>query len=399
MNNQKTYRSQFLLLIVVLLFCFVVNISLGSVSIPLKSIFGSLFGTIDNSTWQIIVTDFRLPKAITAILVGSGLGISGLLMQTLFRNPLAGPFVLGISSGASLGVAIVILGAGIFGGAFTTLLVSKWSVVIAASLGSFLVLLAVLAVSTKVRDTMAILIIGLWIAKLLTKVFNKVLIKKEVDSTLIKFFTAMVRVALIVFVVIAAISQAGIETASFVAVIGAAGLAVGFALQGSLSNFASGVMLIIFRPIKVGDFIEGGGISGSVKEIGIFVTTLISPDNKVIFVPNSKMTSDNIINYSMNDTRRVDLTFGIGYGDDIDKAKKVINEVLEENNNILKDPAPTVQLNELADSSVNFIVRPWVKTENYWLVYWGLTETMKKKFDEQNIEFPYPQTDVHIHKN
>lgn len=161
MNNQKTYRSQFLLLIVVLLFCFVVNISLGSVSIPLKSIFGSLFGTIDNSTWQIIVTDFRLPKAITAILVGSGLGISGLLMQTLFRNPLAGPFVLGISSGASLGVALVILGSGLFSSLFATALISKWSIVIAASLGSFLVLLAVLAVSSKVRDTMAILIIGL----------------------------------------------------------------------------------------------------------------------------------------------------------------------------------------------------------------------------------------------
>ncbi|MBC3847112.1 iron ABC transporter permease [Winogradskyella echinorum] len=161
MNNQKTYRSQFLLLIVVLLFCFVVNISLGSVSIPLKSIFGSLFGTIDNSTWQIIVTDFRLPKAITAILVGSGLGISGLLMQTLFRNPLAGPFVLGISSGASLGVALVILGSGLFGSLFATALISKWSIVIAGSLGSFLVLLAVLAVSSKVRDTMAILIIGL----------------------------------------------------------------------------------------------------------------------------------------------------------------------------------------------------------------------------------------------
>lgn len=144
-----------------LLFCFFVNISLGSVSIPLKSIFGSLFGTIENSTWQIIITEFRLPKAITAILVGSGLGISGLLMQTLFRNPLAGPFVLGISSGASLGVALVILGSGLFGGFFATALVSKWSVVIAASLGSFLVLLAVLAVSSKVRDTMAILIIGL----------------------------------------------------------------------------------------------------------------------------------------------------------------------------------------------------------------------------------------------
>ncbi len=161
MNNQKTYRFQFLLLIVVLLLCFFVNISLGSVSIPLESIFGSLFGTIENTTWEIIVTDFRLPKAITAILVGSGLGISGLLMQTLFRNPLAGPFVLGISSGASLGVALIILGSGLFGGLFATALISKWSIVIAASLGSFLVLLAVLAVSSKVRDTMAILIIGL----------------------------------------------------------------------------------------------------------------------------------------------------------------------------------------------------------------------------------------------
>ncbi|WP_400079629.1 FecCD family ABC transporter permease [Winogradskyella sp. R77965] len=161
MDSQNTYRFQFLLLLVILLVCFFINISLGSVHIPLKSIFGSLFGTIENNTWEVIVTDFRLPKAITAILVGSGLGISGLLMQTLFRNPLAGPFVLGISSGASLGVALVILGSGLFGGLFATALISKWSIVIAASLGSFLVLLAVLAVSSKVRDTMAILIIGL----------------------------------------------------------------------------------------------------------------------------------------------------------------------------------------------------------------------------------------------
>ncbi|MFC0604165.1 FecCD family ABC transporter permease [Winogradskyella pulchriflava] len=161
MSSQKTYQLQFLSLSVILLLCFFLNISLGSVSIPLKSVFGSLFGTIENSTWDIIVTNVRLPKAITAILVGSGLGISGLLMQTLFRNPLAGPFVLGISSGASLGVALVILGSGLFGSLFATALISKWSIVIAASLGSFLVLLAVLAVSSKVRDTMAILIIGL----------------------------------------------------------------------------------------------------------------------------------------------------------------------------------------------------------------------------------------------
>jgi len=161
LNKQKTYRPQFLLLIAVVIICFFVNISLGSVNIPIKSVFESLFGAIENSTWEVIINGVRLPKALTAILVGSGLGISGLLMQTLFRNPLAGPFVLGISSGASLGVAIVILGSGLFGGFFATALVSKWSIIIAASLGSFLVLLAVLAVSNKVRDTMAILIIGL----------------------------------------------------------------------------------------------------------------------------------------------------------------------------------------------------------------------------------------------
>lgn len=161
MSIKNTYYIQFTGLVLILIICFIINISLGSVSIPLRDIFTSLFGSIDNSNWEIIVTNFRLPKAITAILVGSGLGISGLLMQTLFRNPLAGPFVLGISSGASLGVALVILGSGLFGGFFATALISKWSIVIAASLGSFLVLLAVLAVSSRVRDTMAILIIGL----------------------------------------------------------------------------------------------------------------------------------------------------------------------------------------------------------------------------------------------
>lgn len=161
MTPQKTYRLEFALLVTVLVLCFFINLSLGSISIPIKSIFNSLFGTIENSTWEVIISDYRLPKAITAILVGSGLGISGLLMQTLFRNPLAGPFVLGISSGASLGVALVILGSGLFGGFLAAVLISKWSIVMASSLGSFFVLLAVLAVSSKVRDTMAILIIGL----------------------------------------------------------------------------------------------------------------------------------------------------------------------------------------------------------------------------------------------
>jgi len=172
LTPQKTYRLEFILLLAVLVLCFFINLSLGSISIPIKSIFNSLFGTIENSTWEVIISDYRLPKAITAILVGSGLGISGLLMQTLFRNPLAGPFVLGISSGASLGVALVILGSGLFGGLFATVLISKWSIVIASSLGSFLVLLAVLAVSSKVRDTMAILIIGLMFGSITAAVIS-----------------------------------------------------------------------------------------------------------------------------------------------------------------------------------------------------------------------------------
>jgi small conductance mechanosensitive channel len=251
----------------------------------------------------------------------------------------------------------------------------------------------------QVLEAVLILVIGLWVAKLITKAFNKMLTKREVDVTLTKFFTAMVRISLITFVVIAAIHQAGIETMSFVAVLGGAGLAVGLALQGSLSNFASGVMLIIFKPIKVGDYIEGGGTAGSVQEIGIFVTKLNSPDNKVIFVPNSKLASDNIVNYTLNDTRRIDMVFGIGYGDDINKAKEIIGNVLKENPKVLKDPAPAIFVSELGDSSVNFVVRPWSKTSDYWDVYFDVTETIKKKFDENNIEIPFPQRDVHIHQN
>jgi len=251
----------------------------------------------------------------------------------------------------------------------------------------------------KILGAVAILIIGLWIAKLITKSFNKMLRKKGTDDTLNKFFTAMVRIALIAFVVIAAISQAGIETTSFIAVLGAAGLAVGLALQGSLANFASGVMLIIFKPIKVGDYVEGGGIEGDVEEIGIFVTTLVSRDNKVIFVPNSKMTSDNIINHTLKDVRRVDLVFGIGYSDDINKSKDAIVEVFKENSKVLSDPEPDVFVSELGDSSVNFVVRPWCKTDHFWDVYFEITEAIKKKFDDQNIQIPFPQRDVHLHQN
>jgi len=243
---------------------------------------------------------------------------------------------------------------------------------------------------------LAILIIGIWVSKLLTKSLNKVLTSRKLDVTLIKFLTSLFKIALYAFVIIAAIDKAGIESTSFVAILGAAGLAVGFALQGSLSNFAAGVMLIVFKPIKVGDFIEAAGVMGSVEEIGIFVTTLITPDNKTIFVPNSQMGGGIITNYSVKETRRVDMEFGIGYEDDIDKARSVILEVLSNDERILKNPAPDVFVGTLADSSVNFKVRPWVNSSDYWGVYFDITENIKKKFDENKISIPYPQTDVHL---
>ena len=251
----------------------------------------------------------------------------------------------------------------------------------------------------RVIGAIATVVIGTWVAKWLSKSLGKMLKKRSVDETLAKFVVSLAKIALIVFVVISAASQVGIETASFVAVVGAAGLAIGFALQGSLSNLASGVMLIIFKPVKVGDYIEGGGALGIVETVGIFVTTLQTPDNKVIYIPNSTLTGGNIINYSAKEKRRVDMVFGIGYSDNIDKAKNVIQSVLNSDPRILKDPAPQVVVSELGDSSVNFNVRPWVDKADYWDVYFETTEQIKKKFDEQNISIPFPQRDVHMYQN
>lgn len=240
----------------------------------------------------------------------------------------------------------------------------------------------VAAYGLKVFGAIATLVIGVWIAKWLAKIAGKVLDKRNVDPTLTKFATGIVKIGLTTFVIISAISQIGIETTSFIAVIGAAGLAIGFALQGSLSNFASGVMLIIFKPIKVGDYIEGGGAAGSVESIGIFVTTLVSPDNKVIYIPNSTLMGSNIVNYSVKDTRRVDMVFSIGNGDYIDKAKNVIKSVIDNDSRILKDPTPQIVVSELSGSSVKFIVRPWVNSADYWGVYFDVTEQIKKKLDK-----------------
>jgi len=243
-----------------------------------------------------------------------------------------------------------------------------------------------------------ILVVGTWIARIITKSVVKVMNRQNVDPTLVKFLSGLVKALLYIFVIIAAIDKAGIESTSFIAILGAAGLAVGFALQGSLSNFAAGVMLIIFKPIKVGDFVEAAGVMGSVEEIGVFVTTLTTPDNKVIYVPNSQMGGGIITNFSIKDTRRVDMEFGIGYSDDIDKARSVILEILSNDSRILKDPVPDVFVGTLGDSSVNFKVRSWVNAADYWGVYFDTTENIKKKFDENNISIPFPQTDVHLYK-
>lgn len=250
----------------------------------------------------------------------------------------------------------------------------------------------------KIVGAILILIIGRIVVGIIANIIGKLMQRSNADPTLTKFVVSLTRIALMTFVFIAAIGTLGVQTASFVAVIGAAGLAIGFALQGSLANFASGVMLIIFRPFKAGDYVEAGGTAGSVEAIHIFNTIMKTPDNKKVIMPNSQVTGGSITNYSAMDTRRVDLVFGIGYNDDIRKAKDVLQQIVNEDSRVLKDPAPTIAVSELADSSVNFVVRPWVKTADYWGVYFDLTEKVKLSFDEKGISIPFPQNDVHLYQ-
>jgi small conductance mechanosensitive channel len=235
----------------------------------------------------------------------------------------------------------------------------------------------------------AIFIIGRWLAKLIS-MFVKV------DETLARFVSNLCNIGLMVFVVIATLNKLGVETTSLAIVVGAAGLAIGFALQGSLANFAAGVMLIIFKPFKVGDFIEAAGKKGTVKEIQIFNTILNSPDNIRVIIPNGKVTGSDIMNYTVNGTRRVDLVVGVSYDDDLKKARQVIEDVLAGDERILKEPAYTVAVSELGDSSVNFVVRPWVNAAEYWNVYFDITEKVKLALDKNGITIPYPQHDVHM---
>ncbi|MCP3684287.1 MAG: mechanosensitive ion channel [bacterium] len=252
---------------------------------------------------------------------------------------------------------------------------------------------------TRIIGAIAIIILGRFAVGIFGSIIKRLLKKSKVDETLSKFLLAVAKIALLTFVVIAALNTLGIQTASFIAVIGAAGLAIGFALQGSLSNFASGVMLIIFRPLRTGDLVEAGGSMGIVQEIHIFNTILKTLDNKRVIIPNSKITSDNIVNYSIEGMLRIDMVFGISYGDDLRKAKQLLEKLVDSDERILKDPPSTVAVSELGDSSVNFVVRPYVLVQDYWGVYFDLTEKVKLTFDEQGISIPFPQRDVHISKN
>lgn len=235
-----------------------------------------------------------------------------------------------------------------------------------------------------------ILVIGLWVTKRIVNVTRKLMGKRGVDVTLQTFLGDLLGWGLKILVFISAISQLGVETTSFIAILGAAGLAVGLALQGSLANFAGGALIMIFKPFKVGDLIEAQGEIGVVKEIQIFVTKIISPGNKLVIIPNGILSNGNIKNYTEEGKLRVDLTFGVGYDEDIKKTKEVLLNVMLNNPKVLKDPAPSVNVSELADSSVNFAVRPWATPENYWDVYFGIIEEGKYALDKAGIEIPYP---------
>jgi small conductance mechanosensitive channel len=249
----------------------------------------------------------------------------------------------------------------------------------------------------RIITALAIFIIGRWVAKGIARFVDKLMQRAGVDQMLIHFLHNIFYTLMLIVVVLAALEQLGVKTTSALAILGAAGLAVGLSLQSSLSNFASGVMLIIFRPFKVGDFIEAAGISGVVEKISVFSTVLRTGDNREVIVPNGSIYGGTIVNFSARDTRRIDLVIGIGYEDDMRKARDLIQAVLDADERVLKDPAPVILVMELADSSVNFAVRPWVNSGDYWPTRSDLLENIKNSFDQNGVSIPYPQRDVHMH--
>lgn len=251
----------------------------------------------------------------------------------------------------------------------------------------------------KLLGTIAVWIIGGWIIKALTKGFGKVMDKSKLDVSLKPFLRNLVGILLKAMLVISVLGMLGVEMTSFVAILGAAGLAVGLALSGTLQNFAGGVMILIFKPFKVGDVIDAQGYLGSISEIQIFNTILKTPDNKTIVIPNGGLSTASLTNYSTEEKRRVDWTIGIAYGDDVDKAKEVIRKLADNDKRILKEPAVFIAVAELADSSVNFAVRAWVNAADYWDVFFEMNENVYKTFGKEGLNIPYPQMDIHLHKN
>jgi len=253
-------------------------------------------------------------------------------------------------------------------------------------------------IGTRLFLVLLIYIVGRWLARIAENVLKKMLRKRDVDAVLVDFLGSIANIAVTVVAIIAALDQLGISPASLLAVVGAASLAVGLALKDSLANFASGVMIVLFRPFTKGDFVDAGGESGTVNEVYLNSTKLLTPDNKLILIPNSLIWNGTITNYSANDTRRVDLTIGVGYDDDLKKAHDVIMGVLQNHDKVLKEPAPAVFVANLGDSSVDFNVRPWVNTPDYWGVYSDVLHRAKLALDEAGVSIPYPQSDVHMHE-
>lgn len=256
-----------------------------------------------------------------------------------------------------------------------------------------------LSFCVSLMGALAFLFIGFWVSKLIVKALRKMMVRKNSDPGLISFVSSLANIALKIMIIISVMGMVGIQMTSFIAVLGAAGIAIGMALQGTLSNFASGVMILIFKPYKVDDYIEAQGVAGVVKEIQIFNTIITTVDNKTIIVPNSALATNLLTNYSKQDKRRVDWTVGVTYGTDFKVARDSIMRILEADNRILKDPAPFISIIELADSSVNIVVRVWVNTPDYWDVFFDFNNKVYATFNEEGIEFPFPQMDVHLKNN
>jgi small conductance mechanosensitive channel len=250
----------------------------------------------------------------------------------------------------------------------------------------------------KILIALAIIVIGRWVAAAIRKAVRKALLKKKVDETVVNFSCSIAYVSLMAFIVVAALGQLGVQTSSIVAILGASALAIGLALQGSLSNLSAGVILMVTRPFKIGDYIEAGGDSGVVELISLLATTLKTVDNKKIIVPNSKLIGGSITNYTAEEIRRIDLTVGVSYDSNLKTVRDVLMDEIVKDQRVLKDPAPFVGVVEMADSSVNLVVRPWVKTSDYWDVFFALNENLKLRLDTEGIPIPFPQTDIHLYK-